>query len=45
MLAVMMTIDVVTPLVAGAYTGVNELVTNRQNSDIKHPQNMYQLDS
>ena len=25
------------------YTGVNELVTNRQNADLKHPQNIYQL--
>ena len=27
------------------YTGVNELVTNRQDSDINHPQNIYQLRS
>ena len=27
------------------YNGVNELVTNRQNYDIKHPQYIYQLDS
>ena len=27
------------------YTGVIELVTNRQHYDIKHPQNIYQLES
>ena len=27
------------------YNGVNEVVTNRQNSDIKYPQNIYQLES
>ena len=27
------------------YTRVNELVTNRKNYGIKHPQNIYQLES
>ena len=27
------------------YTGFNEIVTNRKKSDIKHPQNIYQLES
>ena len=27
------------------YAGVNEIVKNRQNSDIKHPQNIYQLET
>ena len=31
--------------ITSRYTGSNELVTNIKNSDIKHPQNIYQLKS